>query len=88
MSDEKITLGTLARTPGSHRNRKRLGRGPGSGTGKTSGKGHKGIKARAGHHGPEEYVEIDSLPRYRRALVDFARIVAGLPVRRAEAETL
>ena len=25
---------------------------PGSGTGKTSGKGHKGIKARAGHHGP------------------------------------
>ena len=33
-----------------------------------------------GHHGPEEYVEIDSLPRYRRALVDFARIVAGLPV--------
>jgi large subunit ribosomal protein L15 len=51
MSDEKITLGTLARTPGSHRNRKRLGRGPGSGTGKTSGKGHKGIKARSGHHG-------------------------------------
>jgi large subunit ribosomal protein L15 len=51
MSDEKITLSTLARTPGSHRNRKRLGRGPGSGTGKTSGKGHKGIKARSGHHG-------------------------------------
>jgi large subunit ribosomal protein L15 len=38
--------------PGSHRNRKRIGRGPGSGTGKTSGKGHKGIKARSGHHGP------------------------------------
>lgn len=36
-----------------------------------------------GHHGPEEYVEIDSLPRYRRALVDFARIVAELPVGRA-----
>lgn len=51
MSDEKITLHTLARTPGSHRNRKRIGRGPGSGTGKTSGKGHKGIKARSGHHG-------------------------------------
>jgi hypothetical protein len=32
-------------------------------------------------------VEIDSLPRYRRALVDFARIVAGLPVPRAEAGT-
>jgi succinyl-diaminopimelate desuccinylase len=33
-----------------------------------------------GHHGPEEYVEIESLPRYRRALTDFARIVAELPV--------
>jgi succinyl-diaminopimelate desuccinylase len=32
-----------------------------------------------GHHGPEEYVEIDSLPRYRRALVDFARAVAEQP---------
>jgi large subunit ribosomal protein L15 len=51
-SDEKIGLSNLSPAPGSHRNRKRLGRGPGSGTGKTSGKGHKGIKARAGHHGP------------------------------------
>jgi large subunit ribosomal protein L15 len=49
---EKIGLHNLSPAPGSHRNRKRLGRGPGSGTGKTSGKGHKGIKARAGHHGP------------------------------------
>ena len=30
----------------------------------------------AGHHGPEEHVEIESLPRYRRALTDFARMVA------------
>jgi succinyl-diaminopimelate desuccinylase len=30
-----------------------------------------------GHHGPEEYVEIESLPRYRRALVEFARMVGG-----------
>jgi large subunit ribosomal protein L15 len=51
-NNEKIGLHNLAPAPGSHRNRKRLGRGPGSGTGKTSGKGHKGIKARAGHHGP------------------------------------
>ena len=49
---EKIGLHNLSPADGSHRNRKRLGRGPGSGTGKTSGKGHKGIKARAGHHGP------------------------------------
>ena len=48
----KLGLHNLVPAPGSHRNRKRLGRGPGSGTGKTSGKGHKGIKARAGHHGP------------------------------------
>ena len=48
----KIGLHNLMRTPGSHRDRKRVGRGPGSGTGKTSGKGHKGIKARSGHHGP------------------------------------
>lgn len=49
---EKIGLHNLAPAAGSHRARKRLGRGPGSGTGKTAGKGHKGIKARAGHHGP------------------------------------
>jgi large subunit ribosomal protein L15 len=49
---EKIGLHNLVAAPGSTKNRKRLGRGPGSGTGKTSGKGHKGIKARAGHHGP------------------------------------
>jgi large subunit ribosomal protein L15 len=52
VATDKIGLHNLAPAPGSHRNRKRLGRGPGSGTGKTSGKGHKGIKARAGHHGP------------------------------------
>jgi large subunit ribosomal protein L15 len=69
MSDEKITLNTLARTPGSHRNRKRLGRGPGSGTGKTSGKGHKGIKARSGHHGPggnKPHFEGGQMPMTRR----------------------
>ena len=48
----KIGLHNLVAAPGSHRDRKRIGRGPGSGKGKTSGKGHKGIKARSGHHGP------------------------------------
>jgi large subunit ribosomal protein L15 len=69
MSEEKITLGTLSRTPGSHRNRKRLGRGPGSGTGKTSGKGHKGIEARSGHHGPggnKPHFEGGQMPLTRR----------------------
>lgn len=47
----KIGLHNLVPAPGSHRERKRVGRGPGSGKGKTAGRGHKGIKARAGHHG-------------------------------------
>src|SRR5687767_9907962 len=41
-------LNTLQPAPGSKKPKKRLGRGIGSGTGKTSGKGHKGQKARAG----------------------------------------
>jgi large subunit ribosomal protein L15 len=51
-TEAKIGLHNLTPAPGSHRERKRLGRGPGSGKGKTSGKGHKGSKARAGHGGP------------------------------------
>ena len=41
-------LHTLKPTSGSKKNRKRIGRGPGSGLGETAGKGHKGAKARAG----------------------------------------
>ena len=51
-TDQKIGLHNLSPAPGSHRDRKRLGRGPGSGQGKTAGKGHKGSMARAGHGGP------------------------------------
>lgn len=43
-----MQLNTLAPAVGSKRAPKRLGRGIGSGTGKTAGKGHKGQKARAG----------------------------------------
>src|SRR3954471_10970954 len=66
---EKLGLHNLVAAPGSHRNRKRLGRGPGSGTGKTSGKGHKGSKARAGHHGPgggKPHFEGGQMPITRR----------------------
>jgi large subunit ribosomal protein L15 len=49
---ERVGLNNLSPAPGSHRDRKRIGRGPGSGHGKTSGKGHKGSMARAGHGGP------------------------------------
>ena len=69
MASEKITLSNLAPAPGSHRDRKRLGRGPGSGKGKTSGKGHKGIKARAGHHRPgggKPHFEGGQMPLTRR----------------------
>ena len=41
-------LHDLSPPPGSTRDRKRVGRGPGSGTGKTAGRGHKGQKARSG----------------------------------------
>ncbi|MBI2431324.1 MAG: 50S ribosomal protein L15 [Candidatus Hydrogenedentes bacterium] len=45
-----MELHTLKKAPGSRKNRKRIGRGPASGTGKTSGKGHKGGQARSGYH--------------------------------------
>ena len=45
------TLHTLTPNPGANRPKKRLGRGHGSGTHKTSGKGMKGQRARTGHHG-------------------------------------
>src|ERR671939_905404 len=41
-------LHTLKPAPGSRRNRKRIGRGEGSGTGKTSGRGQKGAGSRTG----------------------------------------
>ena len=41
-------LHDLSPTPGSRKNRKRIGRGNGSGHGGTSTKGHKGLKARTG----------------------------------------
>jgi large subunit ribosomal protein L15 len=44
-----MNLSTLKPAKGSSKNRKRVGRGPGSGLGKTSGKGHKGQMARKGH---------------------------------------
>lgn len=46
-------------------NRKRIGRGPGSGNGKTAGKGHKGQNARSGG-GVRPGFEGGQLPLYRR----------------------
>ena len=65
MAEKTITLSNLKPARGSHQNRKRLGRGPGSGLGKTSGKGHKGHKARTGG-GTNPGFEGGQMPMYRR----------------------
>jgi len=44
-----MKLHELSPAKGSKRSRKRIGRGPGSGTGKTAGRGHKGQKSRSGY---------------------------------------
>ena len=64
-TEERLTLSNLAPAPGATRPRKRLGRGPGSGLGKTSGKGHKGSKARAGGSTNPGF-EGGQMPMYRR----------------------
>ena len=48
---EAIGLHTLKPAPGSRKSRKRVGRGHGSGMGKTSGRGHKGAGQRRGFGG-------------------------------------
>ena len=55
----------LRPAPGSTRKRKRIGRGPGSGHGKTAGKGHKGLNARSGG-GVRPGFEGGQMPLYRR----------------------
>jgi large subunit ribosomal protein L15 len=62
---EPITLSNLRPAPGSHRSRRRVGRGIGSGLGKTSGKGHKGHKARTGGSTNPGF-EGGQMPMYRR----------------------
>jgi large subunit ribosomal protein L15 len=61
-----ISLHNLHPNPGATKIKKRLGRGRGSGTGKTSGKGVKGQKARAGHHGARRAFEGGQMPMPRR----------------------
>ena len=59
------TLGNLAVPLGANKKSKRLGRGPGSGQGKTAGKGHKGQKARKGS-GPAIGFEGGQTPLHKR----------------------
>lgn len=60
-----MKLNSLKPNEGATCNRKRLGRGVGSGTGKTSGKGHKGQNARSGG-GVRPGFEGGQLPLFRR----------------------
>ena len=60
-----MKLHELSPAPGSVREAKRIGRGHGSGQGKTAGKGHKGQKARAGR-GMQIGFEGGQMPLQRR----------------------
>lgn len=60
-----MKLHELSPAEGSVRESKRIGRGHGSGNGKTAGKGHKGQKARAGH-GMRPGFEGGQMPLQRR----------------------
>ena len=60
-----MKLHELSPAPGSVKDVKRIGRGHGSGNGKTAGKGHKGQKARAGR-GIRAGFEGGQMPLHRR----------------------
>ncbi len=60
-----LSLSNLSPAKGSRKPRKRLGRGPGSGHGKTSGRGHKGFKSRSGS-GIKPGFEGGQMPLQRR----------------------
>jgi len=60
-----MDLSSLNNAAAERKKRKRIGRGPSSGTGKTSGKGHKGQKARAGYTKVRGF-EGGQMPLHRR----------------------
>ena len=60
-----LKLNTIGAPKGANRDKKRRGRGPGSGTGKTGGRGHKGQKARSGG-GIPPWFEGGQMPLNRR----------------------
>ncbi|MCP4343556.1 MAG: 50S ribosomal protein L15 [Desulfobulbaceae bacterium] len=60
-----LSLANLSPQAGSTKQRKRLGRGPGSGHGKTAGRGHKGFKSRSGS-GVKPGFEGGQMPLQRR----------------------
>lgn len=60
-----LTLGNLSPNKGANREKKRVGRGPGSGHGKTAGRGHKGARSRSGYKSKPGF-EGGQMPLQRR----------------------
>ena len=60
-----LKLNSLRMPRGANRDRKRIGRGPGSGWGKTAGRGNKGQKSRSGYSHRAGF-EGGQMPLYRR----------------------
>src|SRR5579884_4112219 len=65
MPERKLSLATL-RPAQPRKDRKRVGRGPGSGTGRYAGRGIKGQKARSGSHKMRAGFEGGQMPIYMR----------------------
>ncbi len=60
-----LKLNNLSPEKGARRNKKRIGRGPGSGLGKTAGRGHKGARSRSGYTAKPGF-EGGQMPLHRR----------------------
>ncbi|HHB76773.1 MAG TPA: 50S ribosomal protein L15 [Desulfobulbus sp.] len=60
-----MKLNNLSPEKGARRNNKRVGRGPGSGLGKTAGRGHKGARSRSGYSQKPGF-EGGQMPLHRR----------------------
>ncbi len=60
-----LTLGNLSPNKGANKDKKRVGRGQGSGHGKTAGRGHKGAKSRSGYKSKPGF-EGGQMPLQRR----------------------
>jgi large subunit ribosomal protein L15 len=60
-----LKLNVLAPIEGARKNKKRLGRGPGSGSGKTASRGHKGARSRTGYSAKPGF-EGGQMPLHRR----------------------
>lgn len=60
-----LTLNSLSPTVGARKAKKRVGRGPGSGSGKTAARGHKGARARSGYSEHPGF-EGGQMPLHRR----------------------